>query len=62
LSFQDHFKLENSQIVVMLSGDPDKVEHFLRVLIYLYTETLDAFLKIFKSPLRKQFSKKDYTG
>lgn len=62
LSFQDHFKLENSQIVVMLSGDPDKVEHFLRVLIYLYTETLDAFLKIFKSPLRKQFNKKDYAG
>lgn len=60
LSFQDHFKLENSQIVVMLSGDPEKVEHFLRVLIYLYTETLDTFLKIFKNPFRRQFHKKDY--
>jgi hypothetical protein len=61
LDFQNYFKVENGEIVVLLSGNPDDVDDILMLVEYLYKEQLEMFLRIFKSPSLKIF-KKDYRG
>lgn len=54
LEFKNYFTQKNGEIVVLLSGNPDDTGDVLNLLDYLYKETLDTFLKIFKSPLKNK--------
>ena len=49
-----HFKNENNEIVVLLSGNPDEVDKIIRLVIFLYKEMLTMFLRVFKNPLIKK--------
>lgn len=56
LHFDNYFKIEGNEFVVMLSGNSDDVDHILSLAIYLYKEILAMFLRVFKSPLIKELN------
>lgn len=56
LDFPSYFKQEEKEIVVFLSGNPDDIGAVLSLADYLYKEVLNMFLRVFKSPLKKQFN------
>jgi hypothetical protein len=49
LDFNNYFRIEENEIVVLLSGNPDDVDHILSLAIYLYREMLIMFLRVFKN-------------
>lgn len=54
LHFEEFFKIEGDEIVVLLSGNPDDVEGIVLLATYLYKEMLGMFLRVFKIPLIKK--------
>ncbi len=57
LDFRRYFKLTPDGITIFLSGDPDETPFVTALAEFFYKEMLWAFLKIFKSPLLKEFEK-----
>ncbi len=57
LHFEQFFKIEGNEIVVLLSGNPDDVEEIVSLATYLYKEMLEMFLRVFKIPLIKKLKK-----
>jgi Family of unknown function (DUF5677) len=57
LDFKNYFKLEDGEVIVLLSGNPDDVNEILMLSEYLYKEMLNMFLRIFKNPHLKEFKK-----
>lgn len=53
LDFPRYFKIEEKEIVVFLSGNPEETGKVLALADYLYKEILNMFLKIFKNPSLK---------
>lgn len=60
LHFTEVFKVEDNEIVVLLSGNSDDVDRIVTLAIYLYKEMLAMFLRVFKSPLIKLL--RDFRG
>lgn len=53
LHYEEFFKVEGDEIVVLLSGNPDDVHIRVQLAEFLYKEMLSMFLRVFKSPLIK---------
>lgn len=55
LEFKNYFAQEDGEIIMLLNGNPSDTGIVLDLLHYLYKETLDTFLKIFKNKLKNKF-------
>lgn len=53
LHFEEFFKVDENEIVVLLSGNVDDVDDILLLASFLYKEMLAMFLRVFKCPFIK---------